>query len=285
MCIKEEEAPLFEPDLQLLAGLQGIISGDKGSQLLSAGFQNRKLILADRVALFHRGHEAALTGGRHQHAFGPQSQNNRGSVGHILYGGYGTGKRGIFKTEAALLQRAPELVDRGCSQEVCHKIVGRLIIQKKEIEKAKGEDKFSDKAERLKNNIIIFKNTFSASKGNIKKMIVVKNINLNMDFGLGDAFATGISTGVLWGVLYSAFALICHLFTVEGHNFSIDPKFNKKIVKVSTNGVIYTRLADVIYTAFVVYKNYKEAKTLFEGYKITAASGDKSASKQEVSKN
>lgn len=157
--------------------------------------------------------------------------------------------------------------------------------EKKEIEKAKGEDKFSDKAERLKNNIIIFKNTFSASKGNIKKMIVVKNINLNMDFGLGDAFATGISTGVLWGVLYSAFALICHLFTVEGHNFSIDPKFNKKIVKVSTNGVIYTRLADVIYTAFVVYKNYKEAKTLFEGYKITAASGDKSASKQEVSKN
>lgn len=79
--------------------------------------------------------------------------------------------------------------------------------EKKEAGKAEGKDSFIDKAKRVKNNINILKNTFSASKGHIKKSITVKYVNFSMDFGLGDAALTGISTGVLWGVIYSALHL------------------------------------------------------------------------------
>lgn len=139
--------------------------------------------------------------------------------------------------------------------------------EKKEIEKKEGKDSFVDKAKRFKNNIGIFKNTFSASKGHIKKSVIVKNINLNIDFGLGDAAATGIATGVLWGVIYSAFSLICHLFTVENHMFAVDPQFNKKITKINADGIIYTRLVNLIITAVVILTNYSKAKKLIEGYK------------------
>lgn len=139
--------------------------------------------------------------------------------------------------------------------------------EKKEIEKKEGKDSFIDKAKRFKNNIGIFKNTFSASKGHIKKSVIVKNINLNIDFGLGDAAATGIATGVLWGVIYSAFSLVCHLFTVENHMFAVDPQFNKKITKINADGIIYTRLVNLIITAVVILTNYSKAKKLIEGYK------------------
>lgn len=139
--------------------------------------------------------------------------------------------------------------------------------EKKEIEKKEGKDSFVDKAKRFKNNIGIFKNTFSASKGHIKKSVIVKNINLNIDFGLGDAAATGIATGVLWGVIYSAFSLVCHLFTVENHRFAVDPQFNKKITKINADGIIYTRLVNLIITAVVILTNYSKAKKLIEGYK------------------
>lgn len=138
--------------------------------------------------------------------------------------------------------------------------------EKKEIEKNEGKDSFVDKAKRFKNSIGIFKNTFSASKGHIKKSVIVKNINLNIDFGLGDAAATGIATGVLWGVIYSAFSLICHLFTVENHMFAVDPQFNKKITKINADGIIYTRLVNLIITAVVILTNYSKAKKLIEGY-------------------
>lgn len=139
--------------------------------------------------------------------------------------------------------------------------------EKKEIEKKEGKDSFVDKSKRFKNNIGIFKNTFSASKGHIKKSVIVKNINLNIDFGLGDAAATGIATGVLWGVIYSAFSLVCHLFTVENHMFAVDPQFNKKITKINADGIIYTRLVNLIITAVVILTNYSKAKKLIEGYK------------------
>ena len=139
--------------------------------------------------------------------------------------------------------------------------------EKKEAEKAEGKDNFIDKAKRAKNNINILKNTFSASKGHIKKSITVKYINLDMDFGLGDAALTGISTGVLWGVIYSAFALVCKLFTVKEHKFSIDPIFNKNIMKINLDGVVYTRLIDILTAAVIIFKNYSKAKKLFEEYK------------------
>ena len=139
--------------------------------------------------------------------------------------------------------------------------------EKKEIEKKEGKDSFVDKAKRFKNNIGIFKNTFSASKGHIKKSVIVKNINLNIDFGLGDAAATGIATGDLWGVIYSAFSLVCHLFTAENHMFAVDPQFNKKITKINADGIIYTRLVNLIITAVVILTNYSKAKKLIEGYK------------------
>ena len=138
--------------------------------------------------------------------------------------------------------------------------------EKKEAEKIEGKDNFIDKAKRLKNNANILSNTFSASKGHIKNAITVKNINLDMKFGLGDAAATGISTGILWGTVYSVFALVCKLFTVNTHNFSIDPIFNKKTVQIRLDGVVYTRLADVLTAAFVIFKNYSKAKKLFEDY-------------------
>lgn len=139
--------------------------------------------------------------------------------------------------------------------------------EKKEAGKAEGKDSFIDRAKRVKNNINILKNTFSASKGHIKKSITVKYVNFSMDFGLGDAALTGISTGVLWGVIYSAFALVCKLFTVKEHKFSIDPIFNKNIMKINLGVVVYTRLVDILAAAIIIFRNYSKAKKLFEEYK------------------
>ena len=49
--------------------------------------------------------------------------------------------------------------------------------------------------------------------------------------------------------------------------FAVDPQFNKKITKINADGIIYTRLVNLIITAVVILTNYSKAKKLIEGYK------------------
>lgn len=134
--------------------------------------------------------------------------------------------------------------------------------QQKEI-KQEDNQSFLDKAKDLKKNFDILKNTFSNSKPSIKKTINIKEINLKMDFGLSDAAITGISTGILWATLYSAFAIVTQLFTVDKHDFKINPIFNKNIFTLECNGIIYARLVNIIRTVITILKNYNDAKKIF----------------------
>lgn len=130
-----------------------------------------------------------------------------------------------------------------------------------ENQNSQDEDRtFLQKAKEIKNSFDIIRNTISDSEKNIKKTVNIKEINLKINFGLSDAAITGISTGILWAALYSVFAFLTRKFTVNKHDFKIDPIFNKTIFTIAGDGIIYARLVNIIGTLTATLKTYNKLK-------------------------
>ena len=78
------------------------------------------------------------------------------------------------------------------------------------------------------------------------KCLVFENLTLSIDFGTGDAAHTGILTGALNGVVYTALSVIHHNTTVKKWDLKINPDFEREkfdiqylcIVKVSVMHII-----------------------------------------------
>ncbi len=119
---------------------------------------------------------------------------------------------------------------------------------------------FIDKVKEIKNNFDVIKNTISDTEKHIKKTINIKEINLKINFGLSDAAITGISTGILWAAVYSVFGFLTRKFTVDKHDFKIDPIFNKTIFTIYSDGIIYARLVNIIGTLIATLKTYNKLK-------------------------
>lgn len=150
----------------------------------------------------------------------------------------------------------------------------KLPFPEKDIEeekKEKKESKSSDKeisSEKIKDGIFAFKDYFKELKMPIgrlwkyllKRVIVIKNIELDFDFGFEDPMITGIMNGVFYGTVYNILGILHRNVKVQKWNIQITPDFYNQKTDVRFSCILRTRVAYIIGIAFkglVILVKYK----------------------------
>jgi hypothetical protein len=150
--------------------------------------------------------------------------------------------------------------------------IGINLLKKKKHQEYKKTD--LEEKEEIRNKKSVFeklydlytefnkvKYTYYYSQDFIRKRITLKNLNVNVFFGMSDAAKTGIATGSIWAILYNMFGLLTKVVTVKNHNFNVEPDYNREKFLFSANGIINFRLVNIIsILVFVLIKYIKVSK-------------------------
>ncbi len=96
----------------------------------------------------------------------------------------------------------------------------------------------------------------------IKKTFSIKTLDFSLDYGFGDAALTGISGGVIWGVISNISGFIGRFIDIKSFtNIAVKPHYTEKIIDCKVNFVFYLRLLNLIKT----YKHIKRFRKTLEG--------------------
>ena len=141
----------------------------------------------------------------------------------------------------------------------------RFIKTPKE-DKLKQKTKSSFTTDKIKNYVKTFKiltKVYSKNRWPIQKTLVIENVNIHLKFGLFDAMQTGIMTGAVWSLLYSALALATSVGSVKKHFFEVVPVYTEAgfisegKIKLSVRLISAVILAVRLYTTYTkVSKEY-----------------------------
>ncbi len=91
-----------------------------------------------------------------------------------------------------------------------------------------------------------------------KKILVVENLDFHLKFGLFDAAQTGIATGAIWTILYSALAVADHLGTVKKHFFEVVPVFTEAGFMSQGKIKVSVRVINALSLAARLYLTYRK---------------------------
>lgn len=96
----------------------------------------------------------------------------------------------------------------------------------------------------------------------IKKTFTIKKLDLSLDYGFGDAALTGISGGIIWGLISNICGFVGKYIDINSlMNIAIKPHYTKKILDYKVNFVFYIRFLNLLKT----YKHMKRFKKTLEG--------------------
>lgn len=133
--------------------------------------------------------------------------------------------------------------------------------------KAPKEDKLTQKtkdiftADKIKNYVKTFKiltKVYSKNRWKIQKSLVIEKVNIHIKFGLFDAMQTGIMTGALWSLLYSALALTDSVGTVKKHFFEVAPVYTEPGFTSEGKVKLSVRLISALILGVRLYTTYKK---------------------------
>ncbi|HOV26618.1 MAG TPA: DUF2953 domain-containing protein [Pseudobacteroides sp.] len=97
----------------------------------------------------------------------------------------------------------------------------------------------------------------------LKSRIKMKNFNVEMTIGTGDASLTGILTGVAWmitGIVYSNLSMA---FPIHNKNIEINSDFSKTIFKANVLCIFNIRMGHIIKVVFLLILKLLEGGGLF----------------------
>lgn len=137
------------------------------------------------------------------------------------------------------------------------------------LEKAKEEKKKSEldgAYEKIINIIKVYK-AFVNLKVYLRKKVILKKLFINIDFGTGDAFYTGILSGVIWAFVGIGVTYMFETFQICEREININSKFSEKTIFGHLN---------CIFSVKIVYIILVTIKLLFEMFlkKIKIKGGD-----------
>ena len=133
--------------------------------------------------------------------------------------------------------------------------------------KAPKEDKLTQKTkdifttDKIKNYVKTFKiltKVYSKNRLKIQKSLVIEKVNIHIKFGLFDAMQTGIMTGALWSLLYSALALADSVGTVKKHFFEVAPVYTEPGFISEGRVKLSVRLISALILGVRLYTTYKK---------------------------
>lgn len=110
----------------------------------------------------------------------------------------------------------------------------------------------------------IFLNTLKISIDSLKeiKFKPKVKIKINLSYGLNDAALTAMAYGVLCMLCPMVLQLLDSIFKLKDPHFNVTPEYNKYILKLEINSIIFINLVKVIYILIVVYKNLRRERNL-----------------------
>lgn len=112
--------------------------------------------------------------------------------------------------------------------------------------------------------IPIFSNTLKVSLNSLKaiKFKPSLKIKINVDYGLDDAAQTALAFGLLStfiSILLKASSSYIH---IKDEKVNIKPEFNKLILMLEIDSIIFVNLAKVIYISAIIYNNLRNKEKI-----------------------
>lgn len=91
----------------------------------------------------------------------------------------------------------------------------------------------------------------------IKKSVFVKKLDISLDYGFGDAALTGVTGGIIWGLISNICGFIGKYINVkEFTNIAVKPYYTEKILDFKVNFVFSVRILYLIKNAMYI-KRFK----------------------------
>ena len=119
---------------------------------------------------------------------------------------------------------------------------------------------FFEKVKKAYKTFCAFKYAYKNNSSKLKKAVYAKDINLHIDFGFGDAMATGILTGALWTGIYNVISFISSVITIAEPNINVTPNYNQDKCSVRLECIITSRLVNLIAVVVSVGISYLKFK-------------------------
>jgi len=163
-----------------------------------------------------------------------------------------------------------EMCESGAEKSEENETGSKNIKSNSEKNKA-GNDKKEDKTVSFKeflDNIKTFCEVYKHIKKDLKdifsyvskKLIVFKDLRINMGFGFESADKTGIGYGIISGIVYNIMAVIHNSFLINHWTFNLVPDFNNKRFDINIVCILRTRLSYIIIIVWKTVKLYMKYK-------------------------
>lgn len=88
------------------------------------------------------------------------------------------------------------------------------------------------------------------------------NIKINIHYGLSDAAYTALAFGMLSTFICTTIRLSSPFINIRNKKLNIVPEFNKSILKLDINSIIFINLAKFIYISSIIYKNLRNNRKI-----------------------
>lgn len=113
-------------------------------------------------------------------------------------------------------------------------------------------EKIKDVSEKAYDTFQKYLDVLIAFNRYMKKKIKCENFSLKMNYGLGDAALTGISAGMLWGVIYSLLGVLDRYFEFLEMDVAINPDFNDIKLQMEFNCIFKIKIVHIIIVILIV---------------------------------
>lgn len=100
------------------------------------------------------------------------------------------------------------------------------------------------KAYKNNRNVIISSAKYITSKSKIR------NFDLRLDLGTGDAAATGVLYGIAWAAIGSIMAFAKSRLNIDKHSIIVFPVFDKECLSIDFSCIISIKSGHIIYAGF-----------------------------------
>lgn len=96
----------------------------------------------------------------------------------------------------------------------------------------------------------------------IKKTFSIKKLDVSLDYGFGDAALTGITSGIIWGLISNSCSFVGRFIDINNFtNIAIKPQYTEKTLDYKVNFIFYIKILNLL----KAYKHFKRFKKTLEG--------------------
>lgn len=96
----------------------------------------------------------------------------------------------------------------------------------------------------------------------VKKTVEFKSVDFSLDYGLGNAALTGLSGGIVWGLISNVSGFIGKFIDIKSFtNVAVKPHYTEKVLDYRLKIIIYVSIINLLKT----YRHIKRFKKTLEG--------------------